>query len=256
MGLFLLNIESYFSEDQESELYKVKHLNFLDDLARWACLCSAAFQRASFISGCLDKKVYFLSHSFIEVSGYDKSEILSNPDDFMRKITHPSDVEHIGKAYKELESNFLQGHTKLNVTKYSVRYNLRIRNKSKKWVYLECFSYPIYSINNIVHFCINHATISKEKLTPLFQVYFTEDNKRFIFNEKKGVFYSSKKIQLKEIELQILINTARGLKEHEIARILKVEHNTLKYYKKAILNKLSVKSMPEAIYYALKNKIL
>ncbi|MGL4331985.1 MAG: LuxR C-terminal-related transcriptional regulator [Bacteroidales bacterium] len=256
MGLFLLNIEDYFSNEPNSELYINKHRPFLDDLYRWAPLCSAAFERATYISGCYDTKVYFLSNSFIAISGYTKEEITKKADNFLLNIIHPADIKYIGNVYKELMNYYLTSENKLNHTKYFARYNMRIKNKAGKWINLECYSYPIYTINKKVHFCITHTKVSMEKFTPLFQIYFTEENKRFIFQEKKGIFFSSTKADLKDIEIRVLLNTAKGLKEHEIARDMHIELNTIKYYKKGILNKLSVNSMPEAIYYALKNKII
>lgn len=256
MGLILLNIENYFSDNPESDLYLEKHKPFLDDLYRWVPLCSAAFERATFISGCMDSKVYFISDSFIEISGYSKKEILANPDNFLHEIIHQRDLDTIRAAYNELINCYLTRDNKLNHTKYSARYNLRMREKSGKWITLECYAYPIYTINETVHFSITHAIVTKEKFVPMFQIYFTEDNKRYIFNEKKGMFFSSKKVDLKDIEIRVLLNTAKGLKEYEIARDMNIELNTIKYYKKGILKKLSVNNMPEAIYYALKNKII
>lgn len=256
MGLFLLNIEDYFSDDPDSDLYINKQKPFLDDLYRWAPLCSAAFERATFISGCLDAKVYFISDSLIEICGNTKDEIKSKSENFLRNLIHPADLDFISKVYKELMSYYLTSEIKLNHTKYSARYNLRIKNKAGKWVSLECYAYPIYTINDTVHFCITHATVSKEKFVPMFQLYFTEDNERFIFQEKKGLFFSSKKIDLKDIEIRILLNTAKGMKEYEIAKGMNIDLNTIKYYKKGILKKLSVNSMTQAIYYALKNKII
>lgn len=256
MGLFIQNIENYFSKDSSSNLYIGHHASFLDDLHRWAPLCSAVFERATFISGCRNKKVYFLSNSFIELCGYSKEEVLKKPVNFLPEIVHPKDILFIDKIHEELTTLFFIEDNNLNHTKYSARYNLRIKNKAGKWINLECFSYPIYTVNEEIHFTITHAKASAEKYTYQFQIYFTEDNKRFIFHEKKGVFLSSKKVDLKDIEIRILLNTARGLKEHEIARDMDIDLNTIKYYKKAILKKLSVNSMPEAIYYALKNKLI
>ncbi|MGL4492756.1 MAG: helix-turn-helix transcriptional regulator [Tannerellaceae bacterium] len=57
-------------------------------------------------------------------------------------------------------------------------------------------------------------------------------------------------------ELVILDLTAKGYREHEIAKKLETDVNNIKYYKKGIMHKLSVHSMPEAIYYALKHKLI
>lgn len=256
MGLFLLNIKDYFSQDPDSDLYINNHKSFLDDLSRWAPLCSDAFERASFISGCLDKKVYFLSSSFIDISLYSQDVILRKSDTFLSDIIHPLDLKYLGQVYQELLSSHLTKKNKSECTKYFSRYNLRIKNQAGKWVNLECYSYPIYSINNTVHFCITHVNTTKVNFTPMFQIYFPDINKRYIYQEKEGKFYSSSKIDLKEIEIMILLNTAKGLKEYEIARIMNIDLNKIKYYKKGVLKKLSVNSMPEAIYYALKNRII
>lgn len=256
MGAKLINIESYFSTDAKEELYIENHRIFLDDLERWASLCSAAFERATYISGCIDSKVYFISDFLLKITGYNKSDLEKEKDLFLYNIIHPHDIEFINKVYKELSTYLLNCETKYDYTKYNAKYYLRVKKKSGEWIVLECYTYPIYVVNHTVHFCITHAKVSTDPYTPFFHFYFIKDNKRFIYDEKKGVFLSDEKIRLKEVEIQVLLNTAHGMREYEIARKMDIELNTIKYYKKSILKKLSVNSMPEAIYFALKKKII
>lgn len=64
------------------------------------------------------------------------------------------------------------------------------------------------------------------------------------------------KIILKPTEHEILTMVAKGIREQSIAKKLNIDVNMVKYYKKNIMEKLSVYSMPQAVYYALRNGIL
>ncbi|MGL5786062.1 MAG: LuxR C-terminal-related transcriptional regulator [Bacteroidales bacterium] len=256
MGVKLINIKDYFSKNPEDDLYIENHRIFIDDLERWASLCSAAFERATYISGCIDSNVYYISNSFLKITGYNRDDTQNNKKHFLHSIIHPYDLNFIDKVYKELSNYLLNCDTKYDYTKYNAKYYLRIKKKTEGWTTLECYSYPIYVVNNKVHFCITHAKVSTETFIPSFQFYFIKENKRFIYDEKKGIFLPDEKIKLKDVEIQVLLNTAHGMKEYEISRKMDIELNTIKYYKKSILKKLSVNSMPEAIYFALKKNII
>lgn len=256
MGLVLNDFKEYFSQDPEDDLFYDNHKPFLDDLERWASLCSAAFERATFISGCLNGKVYFISDSLAEISGYKKSEIMEKHTDFLHQIIHPTDRIFIGHIMQEMFFDLFENKDITEPNQYSSRFNIRIRNKNNEWIFLECMSYPIYEIKGKLHFSITHLKVSDKKFRHMFQIYFTNDNLRYIYHLKKKKFVLEEKASLSETELKILINTARGLKEHEIAREIEMDVNMVKYYKKTILKKLSARSMPEAIYFALKQNML
>lgn len=254
--MVLHDIKDYFSQDPEDDLFYEKHIIFLEDMERWASLCSAAFERATFISGCQNSRVYYISDSLAEITGYSKAEIKEIGNDFLNHIIHPADLIFIKQVTHEMFNTLFLNKDITDTNNYSSRFNIRIQHKNKNWVCLECMSYPIHEINDILHFSITHLKVSEKRFNHEFQMYFTKDNLRYIYHLKKKKFVLEEKANLSETELKILINTARGLKEHEISREIDMDINMVKYYKKTILRKLSVRSMPEAIYFALKQNIL
>ncbi|MGL5563218.1 MAG: response regulator transcription factor, partial [Tannerellaceae bacterium] len=89
-----------------------------------------------------------------------------------------------------------------------------------------------------------------------FQIYFPRENKRFIYNNRLSKFILEEKTILNDKELNVLKFTALGKREYEIAEAMGVDIGLVKYYKKSVLKKLSVYSMPEALYYALKQNLI
>jgi len=58
---------------------------------------------------------------------------------------------------------------------------------------------------------------------------------------------------LSDRELEVLELVAQGHKDQEIASILEIEKSTVRFHVKNLLDKLSVKNRPAAVYRAFKN---
>lgn len=89
-----------------------------------------------------------------------------------------------------------------------------------------------------------------------FQAFLIKDKVRYIYVPRTDRLVLEEKIILKSTELEILTMVAKGIREQSIAKKLNIDVNMVKYYKKNIMEKLSVYSMPQAVYYALRNGIL
>lgn len=256
MGILLKDFERYFVNEASDELFIGRHRSFIDDLERWVSVCSAAFEKASFISATQTEEVYFISKSLLTLTGYSVEEAAELGADFLSKLVHPDDGKLL-RLITQCALNSLLSEERNNRRIYhTIRYNFRLWHKEGHWLNIECFLYPIYLINKKVHFSLTYASPSMSILPVSFQIYFPKENKRFIYNNRLHKFILEEKTALNKNELEVLKLTALGKREYEMAEMMDIEVNLIKYYKKSVLNKLSVYSMPEALYYALKQNLL
>lgn len=256
MGILLKGFERYFVNEASDELFIGRHRSFIDDLERWVSVCSAAFEKASFISATQTEEVYFISKSLLTLTGYSEDEAAELGANFLSKLVHPDDGELL-RLITQCALNSLLSEERNNRRIYhTIRYNFRLWHKEGHWLNIECFLYPIYLINEKVHFSLTYASPSMSILPVSFQIYFPKENKRFIYNNRLHKFILEEKTALNKNELEVLKLTALGKREYEMAEMMEVEVNLIKYYKKSVLKKLSVYSMPEALYYALKQNLL
>ena len=74
------------------------------------------------------------------------------------------------------------------------------------------------------------------------------------YSFKAGRFMSPQSIILSDREKQVIKLSANGYSVPDIASILFVSVNTVKYHKKNIYKKLGVNNISEAIFFALSNE--
>ncbi|MGL5563561.1 MAG: LuxR C-terminal-related transcriptional regulator [Tannerellaceae bacterium] len=257
MGILLTDFNDYFNKNQiiDSTIIN-KGLHILDESTRGSDLFSASMNRSIHITSTFDSILYYISDSYMRLTGYTKSEILSFGNNFINKIIHPSDkIELENMRILALQEIFTHTRTS-RFSHHSICFNYRIKHKSGFWLTLECNAYPCCFLIDKPRFFIGIVKSTRAFHKQKFQIYFPKDNARYVFNRRNNKFISEEKVRLKSNELVILDLTAKGYREHEIAKKLETDVNNIKYYKKGIMHKLSVHSMPEAIYYALKHKLI
>lgn len=256
MGIILTEFEQYFNNNPLEDFSPHEYKKIISDLYRSSSVCSAAFNKAALITCTQRSQLYYISDSYRQLTGYSKEEVLSMGDQFIMNIMHPDDLEDLAILRESLFEEVLYQRCKKRFIHHTIHYNYRIQHKNGHWIVLDCHLYPICIINNRPHFFISYISPINEFNKLIFQIYFFRENKRYIYNNCRKKFVLEEKVQLRSIEISILEYIAKGNREHEIAKRMDVDVNLIKYYKKCIMSKLSVNSMPEAIYYALKQNYI
>lgn len=82
------------------------------------------------------------------------------------------------------------------------------------------------------------------------------ENKTFIYSRVYKRFVKEEKLGLNAIDLKILRLTGEGKKEQEIADELSMPLSNLKRQKIALMDKIDVKTLAEAIFYAYKKGLI
>lgn len=257
MGIILTDFNEYFNRNKITDNTVITTgLHILNESARSSDLFSFSARKSIHITSTIDSVLYYISDSFMHLTGYSKSEIKSSGNNFINSIIHPSDkIELENMRTLAIQEIFMHTRTS-RYSNHSICFNYRIKHKTEGWITLECHAYPYCFLVDRPRFflCIVNATHAFYKQK--FQIIFPKDNISFAFNKRNNRFISQEKLRLRTKEQTILQLIAKGLREHEIAKKLDTDINNIKYYKKSIMHKLSVHSMPEAIYYALKHKLI
>lgn len=256
MSLLLKSFESFFSDESGDSLYIEDHQFFVDDLQRWFEVCSSAFEKPSFVHNRVDDCVYLISNSLMDLLGYNREEFADMGPQFLRQLMHHADSKELDAICNPALNELIPQHTQNASPYFTLKFNFRIRHKKGHYLTLDCFLYPIYSIDGVVHFTLTYIRPTTRLVHVNLQVYFMYDNMRFIYNRRLKSFLPEKKARLDDQELLILNYTAKGNKEYEIAEMMNLDVNRVKYYKKRVMKKLSVHSMPEALYFALKMNLI
>lgn len=252
------DINEYQIRSNKKELNKESLEKATTDFLRSSIVCGDALEKATLIT-CVEKSnVYYMSDSFLKLTGYTREETKLFGPNFFTHLMRKEDLE-ILRNIREMATQEVYSQRNRSSKRHllhMIQYSYPIKRKDGKWISVECSAYPDCFINNKHYFFVSYIEQTKKIARLSIQIYFFRENIRLIYNHTKGKFIPSDKIQLNEIESTILQLTATGHKEHQIAKKTDLDHNSIKYYKKNIMKKMSVNSMPEAIYYALKNGML
>lgn len=91
---------------------------------------------------------------------------------------------------------------------------------------------------------------------PILRHYKILENKSFIYSRISKRFVKEEKLDLNATDLKILRLTGEGKKEQEIADELRLTLAALKRQKVALMDKIDVKTLAEAIFYAYKKGLI
>ena len=199
----------------------------------------------------------FVSDKYLELAGYTNEEAKELGLDFLHKTIYAKDLERFVKVEREASNCFASWMSENRLNNFIIQYNYRLLTKQNTLIPIDCTLVPVlFNEQGRPLLSATYTKISEEVYKPRFLIYDAIDDKRFIYNERMNKFVHEEKIELKSIEIEILQLIAKGNREQAIARKLDIDINLLKYYKKSILTKFSVGNMPEAVYYALRNRII
>ena len=249
-----------FTELLTNEIYQnidpVVFKQTVQDLIRHASVYSNATNKAFMIASALKGEVYYISDELIKLTGYTAQELESMGCRFTKTLMLPEEYQLMQQMSRQTYEEIFKLRCKNKLSYHVALYKYRIKHKLGHWVALESNAYPVCQIDHRSTFVICYINQIFKYTRVELEIDYPQEKLRYIYNHSKNKFITSEKIQLNAIESQILELTATGHREHQIEKVMQLDVNTIKYYKKKIMIKMSVGSMPEAIYLAVKNEIL
>ncbi|HAC20950.1 MAG TPA: hypothetical protein DCF91_02470 [Porphyromonadaceae bacterium] len=228
----------------------------LSELIRRGQIYTASRDQSSFIVSLSQSIPLFISRQMLEKLDYTKQDFEEGSDVLLSKITHPDDRAFYGKMNHYLEPVIVK-HCKQGKMPYmAINFTMRLIRKNGSVVPFECNMYPMAMRDGRSVFSMVYIKELKVFRQNVFQAFLVKENARYIYVPRADKLVLEEKIILKPMEYEILTMVAKGIREQSIAKKLSMDVNMVKYYKKNIMEKLSVYSMPQAVYYALRKGIL
>ncbi|MGL6179691.1 MAG: LuxR C-terminal-related transcriptional regulator [Tannerellaceae bacterium] len=201
-------------------------------------------------------QLLYCSNEIIGILGYSLDEVNEKGGFFFSEILHAKDSDFIDEVSLRIKPLLHKYNDKNNFLHYYIRFFLRFKHKDSSIIGVDCTIYPLLYTQGKTLFSV--ITLKEKQHHDIYacEVDFFKAKHRYIYSLKDQSFIPEYKLLLKSIEYTILLMVANGEREHTISRKLSIDFNTVKYHKKNIMFKLSVHSMPEAVYQALIKGIL
>lgn len=249
LSVFEKHSEFDFLTQEEWEWY-------LSEFVRRGRIYAESRNRSFMVVNTINTQPLFISRQVIDELGYSVEEVRANQEHFLAEITHPDDDAFFHRIGVYLRPILQKFGADRNLIDMCLQFTVRYLCKDQTYMQFDCNFYPMVMLNGRSTFAL--VSLRKlERLVPAtFQVFFMKENVRYIYSSRLGKLVLEDKVMLKPIELEILEYVAQGVREQNISKKMNTDVNTIKYYKKNIMEKLSVYSMPQAVYYALRKGII
>lgn len=245
---------SYLQEIKEKDIQDRLHM--MMELLYSSTVAGSVLDAPMYISGFNDYNLYYMSPSYMELSGYGEADVYAGGFSFLHDIILPEDLAFIKQFKKSLFSKKLAPLHDSSQSDYTIHFNYRIRHKDGSLVHLECRMLPVGFFKNEPNFMLSYIRKVDDQFKRKIEIHFFSKQTCYVFDTYTNKFVLQERKMLKEIELQILQLISRGARESTMVKQTGLDINMIKYHKKNIMKKLSVQSMNEALYYALKNNLL
>lgn len=256
MGLQFKPFEELLANEAYQDIDPVAFKQTVHDLIRHTSVYSKATNDTFMIASTIKGEIYYISDELIKLTGYTAKELRAIGNQFIRELMIKEENDLIRQMSFQAYQEIFKLRTKDTSSYHIALYKFRFKHKLGHWVTLENTAYPVCHINQRSMFVVCYVKEISKFIRSELEIFYPQEKLRYIYNHSKNKFIKSEKIQLNSIEQQILKLTATGHKEYQIEKEMELDINNIKYYKKKIMQKMSVNSMSEAIYLALKNELL
>ena len=204
-----------------------------------------------------EKNFVYMAEKERMLCGYTVEEIKIKGIGFFSEMLYSDDLELFAKINKQ-GFDFFYEIEPSERHNYWATYDLRIVAKTGK-IELHNFRFLPLVVDNKGNIILAMVQIDISTSTDSgnFQVYSINEQKFYRYNEKSKSFKPVKQRLLNEKEKMVLKLLSQGYAIKEVAEKMEIQLHTVNYYNKAILAKLMVKNMKEAVLiYSQRGDIL
>jgi DNA-binding CsgD family transcriptional regulator len=198
----------------------------------------------------------YVSENPLFLCGYTSEEVLAMGYEFYFKNVPESDLQLltiINNAGFDFYDRLPPGERLL----YSITYDFHLNSKSGKQLLINHKLTPLFlNADQKIWKALCIVSISHQKKAGNVCIYKQGSADRWELDTTSSVWRRSPKPQLSKRELEILHFYARGFSINEIAEMIFVVPDTVKYYRRRIFERLQVSNMAEALYYAIDSKMI
>ncbi|MBC8757696.1 helix-turn-helix transcriptional regulator [Kordia sp. YSTF-M3] len=140
---------------------------------------------------------------------------------------------------------------------HTISYDYHLKNKEGKIILINQKLTPIFLTNEgkiWKALCI--ISLSAEQNSGNIAIYKKGDNKIFRYDLEGSFWKTTEQIKLSNREKEILLYSTRGYTINEIAEVIFVSPDTVKFHRRKLFNKLNVVNIAEAIAHATNNELI
>jgi DNA-binding CsgD family transcriptional regulator len=205
-----------------------------------------------------EKMVFeYVSNNPLFLSGYTSDEVLEMGYDFYLKTLPQADLELLGEINMAGFDFFDKLPNNEDRKLYSISYDFHLKGKYEKPVLVNQKLTPIFlNEKGMLWKSLCVVSLSHSKTAGNVTINKQGSGLWWKLDMITKTWVSVDKPKLKERELEVLRLYAQGLTITEIADLICVSPDTIKYYRRKIFEAFEVKSFAEALHFAIDNKII
>lgn len=197
--------------------------------------------------------VYVSDHPLF-LAGYEREKVRQMGYDFFGLVVPEDDLKLLLEI-NEKGFGFYYALPPERRPKGYISYDFRIRHKNGGIILINHKLTPVIlnkEGNLWISLCL--VTLSTARKSGNMHILMQDEEVKYNYNFKTGKFIPQKSKSLSASEKQVVQYLSLGYSTQEIATLLSVSENTVKFHKKNIFRKLHVKNSNEAVYTAAMQK--
>lgn len=140
---------------------------------------------------------------------------------------------------------------------HTISYDFHLKNQEGKAILINQKLTPLFlTSDGKIWKAICIISLSAEQNSGNIKIYKKGDNKVFKYDLEGDFWKATEEIKLSSREKEILRFSTRGYTINEIAEIIFISPETVKFHRKKLFDKLEVANISEAIAHATNNKLI
>lgn len=202
------------------------------------------------------KNFPYVSQHPLFLSGYSVSEVKELGYDFYLKVVSEEDLRLLSEFNRKGAEFFYKIPLHRRKECYiSYDFALMHRNGSKTRINHKLIPVLLTEAGDIwIALCL--VSLSVESSSGNAFIQFLDNGEKFQYSRIRKCFKSAEMPRLSERERIVLQHLAQGCTTTEVAISLNISRDTVKYHRKRICVKLSVRNITEAVYFAANNRLI
>lgn len=246
-GLLTKNVIANVSEEDALQLH-----NYLEAVKAFARLTYESIYIIDYQGMTFD----YVSPNPIFLAGFTAAEVEKLGYEFYFRCVPPQDLELL-TLINDLGFDFLEKVPVQERKQYSISYDFHLGNGKAKNVLINHKLTPLFlTEEGKMWKAMCAVSLSHNQTAGNVEIHKEGSLAKWRLDISKKIWVSQSKHQLNERELQVLQLYAQGLTIHQIADRLHIAVDTVKYHRRKIFDRLDVKTMVQALAYAVSNKLI
>ena len=193
--------------------------------------------------------IYVSGHPLF-LAGYEREQVRQMGYDFFGLVVPPEDLNMLLEI-NEKGFEFYYNLPPVRRPKGYISYDFRITHKNGSIILVNHKLTPVIlneAGNLWISLCL--VTLSTARKPGNMYILMQDEGIKYNYSFKTKKFLPAKSHPLSQTEKLVIQHLSLGNSTQEIAKLLSITENTVKYHKKNIFRKLDVKNSNEAVYLA------